>query len=274
MDTTVDYGKEKRNDPRSAEELIRLALTETDDDAAREPVTVLHYKGTRDVLDAAAGLCFSSVERERELGADILGQLGVPDRTFPSESFDILTRMLRTESAPTVLESIGVALGHLRDIRAVPLLLPLASHPDADVRFGVVIGLTGHDNPDAIAGLIQLSRDEDAHVRDWATFALGTQTDADTPEIRDALFARTIDLDDDTRGEALVGLARRKDSRVVEPLIRELSGGCFGPLAVEAAEQIGDPRLYSTLKALEHVWPADSPDEQLLADALASCSPR
>lgn len=274
MESLVDYGQQKRDDPRSIEELIRVALTVEDEDAAWEPVTILHYKGNREVLDAAARLCGSRVERERELGANILGQLGVPDRTFPSESFEILANMLRHESVPAVLESIGVALGHLRDRRAIPLLLPLLNHPDSDVRFGVVLGLTGHDAPDAIAGLIRLSRDEDAHVRDWATFGLGTQTDADTPDIRDALFTRTTDSDDDTRGEALVGLARRKDTRVIEPLIRELSSGCVGRLTIEAAEAIGDPRLYSALKNLERVWATDSPDERLLHDALASCSPR
>jgi HEAT repeat protein len=274
MESAVDYGKEKRTDPRSVEELVGIALTNMDEDAAWEAVTVLHYKGTREVLDGATRLCASPVGRERKLGADILGQLGVPDRTFPSESFDILANMLRSESDPAVLESIGVAFGHLRDGRAISLLLPFSSHPDSDVRFGVVLGLTGHDSPEAVAGLVQLSRDEDEHVRDWATFGLGTQTDADTPEIRDALFARTSDHDDDTRGEALVGLARRKDPRVIEPLTQELSSGCIGRLAVEAAESIGDPRLFPLLSKLRNIWATDDPDAQLLEDAIASCAPR
>jgi len=274
MSAEVDLGYEKRHDPRSIEELVRLALTEQDEDAAWEYVAVLHYKGNREVLEAAARLCSSSQPRERQLGADVLGQLGVPERTFPAECFDLLAAMLQKESDPMVFESIGVAFSHFRDPRSIPLLLPLRSHSDSAVRFGVVLGLTGHDQPDAIAGLVELSRDSDADVRDWATFALGTLIDADTPEIRDALVARTSDGDDDTRGEALVGLARRKDARVIEPLARELSNKDVGRLSVEAAEAVGDQRLHPLLVRLRDRWAADSPDAHLLEDALASCAPR
>jgi HEAT repeat protein len=68
-----------------------------------------------------------------------------------------------------------------------------------------------------------MSRDTDNNVRDWATFALGTLFDADTPEIRDALFDRVADPHDDTRSEALVGLARRSDPRVTDGLKTELA---------------------------------------------------
>ena len=61
--------------------------------------------------------------------------------------------------------------------------------------------------------LIALSADADADVRDWATFALGTLAAADTPELREALAARVEDADEDTRLEAVHGLALRGDTR-------------------------------------------------------------
>jgi len=137
----------------------------------------------------------------------------------------------------------------------------------------VVLGLSGHENASAITALIELTNDADDEVRDWATFGIGTQVEADTPEIRDALYARTSDVDGDTRGEALVGLARRKDARVLEPLIRELAPDSVGRLALEAVEAIGDPRLYPALAMLKSRWAADSADADLLEDALAKCRP-
>src|SRR4029077_14951716 len=107
-----------------------------------------------------------------------------------------------------------------------------------DVRYGVVFALMGHEDRQALETLAELTRDPEAHVRDWATFALGSQAEADTPELREALVSRLADEDDDTRGEALVGLARRGDWRVLTALRRELESGSVGSLAVEAAALI------------------------------------
>jgi HEAT repeat protein len=275
MSTDLNYGhQKKRNDPRSIEELVRLALTEQNEDAEEEAVTILHCKGSREVLESATRLCASDSADERQLGANILGQLGMPDRTFPDECFEILAAMLTKETDPNVLECIGVAFGHLNNPKAIELLLPLKRHANSDVRFGVVLGLTGHDRPDAIEALIELSRDGEEMVRTWATFALGTMIPADTPEIREALLARTSDLHDETRGEGLVGLALRKDQRVIELLISDLSSGNAGRLTLEAAEAIGDPRLYPALIELKSYCPTDAPNAALLEDALASCAPR
>ena len=166
MNSDLNYVYEKRNEYRSVEELIRIALTEQDEDADWEAVTVLHHKGSREVLEAARRLCASDIADERQLGANILGQLGMPDRTFPDECFEILAAMLAKETEPSVLECIGVAFGHLGDTRAIELLLPLQRHANSDVRFGVVLGLTGHSRPDAVKAIIELSRDSDELVRD------------------------------------------------------------------------------------------------------------
>jgi hypothetical protein len=70
----------------------------------------------------------------------------------------------------------------------------------------------------------------------------------------------------------MVGLARRKDARVLESLNRELASDYVGRLAVEAAEAIGDPRLYPALASLKSRWAPDGPDAKVLEDALAKCS--
>src|SRR5688500_8409365 len=69
-----------RNDPRLTASLIRFALTEEDEDKVWEVISLLQFRGNREVLEAARKLCESNHANERRLGADILGQLGIPNR--------------------------------------------------------------------------------------------------------------------------------------------------------------------------------------------------
>jgi HEAT repeat protein len=251
-----------------------VALTESDKEKAWEPVTVLHFRATREVLEAAQRLCAGTLAKERALGANILGQLGTPERAFPTECFDCLASMLAQDQDADVLNAIAVAFGHLEDPRCVPLLIPLKSHPDENVRFGLVHGLSGHSDENAIETLIELSRDDDDDVRDWATFGIGTLLSSDTPEIRAALRARIDDADADTRAEGIVGLARRKDTGITELLKQELSSDSVDYLMIEAAEELGDSRLYPVLLALRKRWPEDRESElRYLDDAIAACKP-
>ena len=239
--TPEERMQKRRDDPRSTDELIALALTERDEDAAWDPVVVLHFRATPEVLSKALALCRSSVTKERELGADILGQLGVPERAFSEECFNSLKVMLAKETEPDVLQSIAVAYSHLFDPRAVELLAPLRNHASEDVRLAVVHGLSRHRDDLAIRSLIELSTDKDEDVRNWATFGLGSMIETDTSEIREALFARLADANEEARGEALVGLARRKDGRVFDPLVEEF--GLSEHRAISVGSSGGTRRL-------------------------------
>jgi len=242
--------------PRTVPELIVAALQgDQDDEQAWEAVHRLRARADQETWDAAVALIRSSRTRERGRGVDILAQFGASTSTPRSPELrarcaDQLLECLRTEQDAAVLNAIGVGLGHLDDPRAVQALLPLRNHPDEGVRFGVVFGLGGHETPEAIDALIQLSADPDDDVRDWATFELGTISELDTRPLREALVARLGDENAEIRGEALAGLACRKDPRVVEPLRRELAGGDVGVLALEAAQKLGDVSLFPLLEKL------------------------
>lgn len=205
-----------RQDPRTTGELISLALTASDEETAWQPIQILHYRGNREVFDAIGLLTGSDCPRERELAADVLGQLGVPARVYPEEAVGLLLDMLQREQSPKVLSAIGVALGHQHSPRAAAPLAQLRRHASSDVRWSVAYGLAGLEDQSAVAALIELSADSDADVRDWATFALGTQIDLDTPAIREALTQRIDDPDENTRREAIFGLARRGDQQAIE----------------------------------------------------------
>lgn len=246
--------REARADPRTDDELIAAILTEPDEDAAWDMVAVLHRRGTRQVFEAARDLCRSRCPVERATGADVLGQIGVPYRTYPEEAADAVINLLRTEADPAVIRAAVSALGHTPDARATGLVTALAVHPDPRIRWRVANTLGGHDGPLAVRTLVGLTSDSDPEVRDWAYFALGRLHDEDDPEIRDALLRGTTDSDPDARGEALVGLARRRDPRVYDPIVRELTASAVGEpndFAVEAAGELADPRLLPVLMTLK-----------------------
>jgi hypothetical protein len=67
----------------------------------------------------------------------------------------------------------------------------------------------------------------------------------------------------------LVGLARRKDERVIDPLIHELSGDEVLDIAVEAAAELGDPRCYPALLRLRERYGC----EGYMETALRQCAP-
>jgi hypothetical protein len=63
-------------------------------------------------------------------------------------------------------------------------------------------------------------------------------------------------------------LAVRRDLRVLEPLIAELSADTVGRLAVEAAGDLAHPALVPGLEALLPWWDVDT---ELLQDSLTKC---
>jgi len=215
-----------------------------EDDAAWNAVKKLHFLGTREVLDKATDLTRSDDLLRRARGADILGQLGVQpgiaSTSFVSERLHALLSLLNGERNPVVLNSAIIALGHLREPEGIRAVLPFSQHPDENVRYAVACSLPHGlgDEPDVIATLIQLMSDSDSDVRDWATFGLGTQSDADSGAIREALFNRLADTDEDTRAEAAVGLARRNDLRVLPVVLQELDRDEYGVLYEEAASHL------------------------------------
>jgi hypothetical protein len=267
-------------DPRTTEELIQLALLapEEDEDCLQERwyfAYLLQCRGNREVLDRSLKLTQSSILEQRSLGINILGQLGVPDRTFPNECLTALLGLLEVEFDPLILRDICIALGHLHDPRSIEPQLKFCLHPDWEVRYGVVSGLSGHNDERAIAGLIGLSADVCPLIRNWATFGLGTLIEVDTPAIRSALYQRFLieDSEDDETaeiyGEALVGLANRKDTRIFSRIMQELMSDRVSMLAIQAAEALADKRLYPALLKLQTWWQPVSD----LEDALAACAP-
>ncbi|MFT3843062.1 MAG: HEAT repeat domain-containing protein [Myxococcaceae bacterium] len=198
----------------------------------------------------------------------------------------LFRKMLEQPQPPLVLTSVACAFVDLGSCpEAVELIAPFAHHPDAEVRRSVVSALLGNSAAGAVATLITLSSDDSADVRNWATFGLGSQLGepgdedfVDSNELREALFARIEDPDEETRAEAVVGLAARGDERVLPVVLVELQKGPSWPHYVEAARFLGSPLLCDALKSLKRMakaGPEKQPWDVLteVDEAIAACCP-
>ena len=220
------------------------------------------------MLQAATLLCRSADAHERFVGASVLAQLGAPEIPFARERFEILSELISTEKQPSVLGAAATAFGQLNNPRVFPILLRLRQHLNAEVRFGVVTGLLSSKAPEAIQILIDLSTDKNNDIRNWATFGLGSLIDSDTPAIREALLRRVVDEVAEIRGEALVGLTTRRDSRAIPFVMKELASASVTSLAVEAAAEAADQSLLPALLNLAPRWKLDA---ELLQTAINNC---
>jgi HEAT repeat protein len=187
---------------------------------------VLRRRGTQEVFVAAVRYCHSVVPLKRARGLDVLAQLGAGrpalERPHRDESIAIAIEHL-SDPDPRVIDSAAWALAHLGGDMAVSALIPMRSHPDPEVRWTVTNVLHGTERADAIATLIELMDDPNDNVRDWATFALGTQCSLDSSKIRDALRRRLDDNYQEARDEAVWGLAQRLDGQGLRMLVDRLS---------------------------------------------------
>lgn len=210
-----------------------------DDDAPWDAVQSLRRLGTREIFDRAADWVQSAEPLKRARGLDVLAQLGKtvehPVNSFPQECYVLVSKALQSEREFQPLRSAIAALGHLDDPRAVPLLAPLHTNPRAAIRFDLACALGSFPNDTlSVKTLLTLMDDVDSDVRDWATFGIGVLGVQDSPEIRESLYRRLNDSDPDTSEEAVVGLAKRHDLRVLPKLIELLTPASMSSRALEA----------------------------------------
>jgi HEAT repeat protein len=238
---------------KSDEELYEVILTGNCDEKYAAAVCLMTPAGDIEkTFTKAAELCESSDPAVRREAARILGQLGTPDRPFRQEACPLLTKLLENDADSSVRASAAAALGHLGNAAAIPYLIQSAKDPEPEVRHDIAFALGHFNSPEVVEALISLSGDPVEDIRSWATFGLGTCVDADTDKIRDALLLRLAETDPEIRGEALIGLAKRHDPRVITPLIQELSGEFYGSWCLEAAELLADAKLLPDLIALKN----------------------
>jgi HEAT repeat protein len=263
----------KSESSRSVVESYRRGIEENN---LETTLALVHYRGGEEEFQLGKAYLNSNDPIDRGVGADILGQLGWRDRTFLDMSVSLLISALQ-DMVDSVVYFACVALGNRGDEKGIAQVIKFAQSPSTEIRNGVVFSLLGQESSEAIDVMLLLSRDEDLDTRNWAMFGLGTQIEMDSPQIRQALHKGTFDDDSEIRGEALVGLANRKDSSVIELLLNEWKTfEDVSILSVEAAEIVASPRLYSTLVELENTLDLEEDVyfEYQLQHALDACKPK
>jgi HEAT repeat protein len=256
-------------------EMTRTCSQPEDFDALWEHFETVRVYG-REGFDAALRLLEGGTV-ERTAGCNLLSVLCNPDEhSWGHETAVAVCTIANDETDEDCCWSIAQALGFARDPIGIPVLAQLSTHSDSDVRFKVACALpscaefgTAVD-PEIVDTLLRLMNDIDPDVRDWATFGLGQLLDADSRAIRDGFVGRLEDDHDDTRFEALIGLARRRDRRALPVVKSELEAQSVFRLAIEAARYLSDPMLSPSLVALRSWWDVDP---ALLEEAIESCDP-
>jgi len=227
----------------------------------------LQYRPEPETFEACRSWTTSQQSKLRRAACGILGELGTQENLpFKASSEPLLERLL-ADADTQVIAAVLFAMGKLQ-IGNLELILPLAKHPEPDVRHAVAFALLSRCEPLANRMLIELSTDLETKVRDWATFGLGSEDRDDLPEIREALAARLGDEDSDTRGEAIIGLAQRKDPRVVAAIQKELGSDSVGTLTLQAIVEMPNKTF---IESLEKWLISNQGDEEFLS-ALKACN--
>lgn len=268
---------EKRNN----KSLIGMALQTWESDTSWEAIAELQMRGSPETVALAQRMARSRNWRKRALGMYIASQLRQRKKGGPLGSIEFALESTQAlllaglhDQHKEVVRAAASGFGHRPHPAALSRLIELSQHPEWETRIQVVFALNRYADADSVDALVRLAKDKSDEVRDWATFGLGSMLDADGPEIRNVLWQNLQDSDEDVRGEALAGLAVRKDERIIPLLLERLDANCQC-YELEAAEQMASPLLLEQLEAI-HAEVAgleklDAYWYRCLNDAIAAC---
>lgn len=235
----------------SSAKLFYRLLNNKTDRSYWDHIRELRARPTVEVFNTSLALTFGSDAKSRLIGVNVLAQLGVASRPFLETTLSRYFEMLETEKDNKVLACILISVGHNNgqlNKKQIATLCGFALAKDWDLRQSAVSSLLTVDDPRAIDTLIALSSDRVVSIRDWATFGLGSQISRNNAKIRAALWARVDDADQDTRFEAIVGLAERKDESIKDIIISELKTKDYGMLLFDAIQAMPDKQYLILLQ--------------------------
>jgi HEAT repeat protein len=195
----------------SDEELFERARAELRDETGDSPVPFrveLQDRPTRAVFETSMRLTQSEDALDRELGVEILRELGRVGpgarRPFSDEAIPRFLQLLEAEDRPRMVRGLLQALAFNASTESLSAFLDHVDHEDASVRETIAFQLPyllDADQPDerAITALETLCGDTDEDVRFYALYSL----------TNDGLA-----IDRDRIGSTLRGLVNDPDERV------------------------------------------------------------
>jgi len=206
-------------------------------------ISELRRRPNQEVFEKAYLLAKSDIDKQKIIGLHVLQQLGFNPRYNKKQTIELHFDLLEKAQTNNILRSIFHGIGHnneeLTD-KQISKLLEFKNIKTESLKHALISALSGIENMNAIEALIHFSEDKSSSIRNWATFGIGSLIELDNTEIRNALWNRVRDHDFDTKSEAIVGLANRKDKRVKQIIMNELENESYGTLLLEAIVTIND----------------------------------
>ena len=233
-------------------------------------IAELRKRKTEDIYNKAFKLAKSKNNKNKIIGIDILAQFGFNPRIRQKETINLYFEILECKPNDAILFALFFAISHNNKNLAKKQVIKLTEFKNSenkDIRYSLVSALSGIDDLLAIETLIELSKDKFSLIRNWATFGIGTLSDLNNNQIITALWLRTKDKHQETKLEAILGLANRNQVLVKQQIIQELKNGEFGILLFDAVKALNDkdliPYLEYNLKSakndsgIKEVWITD-----------------
>lgn len=252
---------------------LRRQLLSDNEDAYLQAAFKLHKMGYV-ALEFAQSLAKDKSPETRQRVCLVLGRILKPPEyqtdlvkpAYLEEAVPILWELLTTDFDPFVRSAAGYALSLHRSIEALPLLLQEVNcqFPAIRQELAMTLGIYGskhsalsdieHFLPQIADALLQLMKDEDPNVCDYAVFAVH-QTGIDSPAIREQLRTLLKHTSTDVRGEACVALALLQEAgfrAMLEGILLNDKG--ISPCCFEAAEIMEDVSLLPAVMSAAERW--------------------
>ncbi len=227
----------------TSEKILNRLLNNKTQKTYWDNISELRKRPNQEVFKKAYEFAKSDFDKQKIIGLDILQQLGFDPRYKKKETVELHFELLEEEQSDNVLKSIFHGIGHNNDElsdKQILKLLEFKNVKNTEVKHALISALLGIENTSTINVLIEFTKDKTASIRNWATFSIGSLTELDNTDIRNALWNRVNDPNFEIKSEAIVGLANRKDSRIKSIIIKELENGDYGILLFEAILIIKD----------------------------------
>jgi len=219
---------QRLRDPR-AKPLLAEGLKGADAQLRQE--VIWQFSGTDDLqfIDVVSVRLRDSTDQE-ELHC-LLGMLAShPDR----RTFDTLLELL-PKINPAVRADCIVALGGLRDPRAISAIRPYLQDANPEVRRVACLELGNMADQESLDAILKMLNEPDATMRETAIWVLLNYHDARIPKAVLALLPET-----NTRGTILRILDNNVDATVVEPLMKYKDDPVSRPLILRILAKSGD----------------------------------
>jgi HEAT repeat protein len=226
----------------------------------------------RTSLDYLHDIRSGSSGRRWQAAFELAKQLNNIDRAEQQEEREqLIPEMVEAfrdaaDDDPRVRRYLALALGHLGDPRAVPVLVEALSDDDPDTRIYAIWALGSAGDRRAIPPLMEMAQHDDAGIRKMAVYSLGS---LGAEEARPVLQAALNDHQVDVAWNAAIALAQLGDASGKHRILQMLDRGYLESVpdmtdeqradamvtAMQGAVLLADPEMLDRLREISEQDP-------------------